>query len=48
MNKIIEIRELTQQEQKKASGGWGVTWGKAKEGNGWYVQGFLGKKPGKG
>lgn len=48
MEKYSEIRELSEKEKKEVAGGWGITWGKAKEGNGWYVQGFFGKKPGKG
>lgn len=48
MKNTSTMRELNKNELKQVSGGWGITWGKAKEGNGWYIQGFLGKKPGKG
>ncbi|WBF45094.1 bacteriocin [Serratia rubidaea] len=41
------MRELTEKELKEVAGGWGVTWGKV-DGGGFYIQGFLGKKPGKG
>lgn len=48
MKKKSSFRELTKKELEKVSGGWGVTWGKAEVGGGFYVQGFLGRKPGPG
>ncbi|MEA1064858.1 hypothetical protein [Erwinia sp. HR93] len=48
MNKKTAMRVLTKKEMESVAGGWGIIYGKPKGGGGFWVQGYLGKKTGRG